>query len=107
MKQLTVNKTLTAPLLTQSLKGLVIKVSITAAILVTMFGIQLAQAQDSNERRSSDSNNLSGSGNFIQRCAEGEILTWYEEPIYDEQGLFVVDWKKVRVCVPEDLTPEG
>jgi hypothetical protein len=28
-------------------------------------------------------------------------------PVYDEDGLFVVCYKKVPFCIPENLEPEG
>ncbi len=40
-------------------------------------------------------------------CPEGSSLIMWDAPIYDEEGLFVVDTEPMPVCIPDDLEPEG
>lgn len=48
----------------------------------------------------------SHSGDFLGRCPEGTVASPFEMPIYDEDdGLFVVGFKTVWFCIPEDLEP--
>ncbi len=44
---------------------------------------------------------------FGNRCPSGTFLSPFDMPIYDEAGLFVVDYKTVWFCLPEDLEPAG
>ena len=44
-------------------------------------------------------------GSFVTPCPKGTVLTPFEMPIYDQAGLFVVDYKTVYYCLPEDLEP--
>lgn len=44
---------------------------------------------------------------LVARCPEGTVLTPWDQPIYDENGLFVIGSKKVFYCLPEDLQPQG
>lgn len=46
-------------------------------------------------------------GYGVTPCPEGTEEVWWDMPIYDEQGLFVIDHVPARVCVPEDLEPAG
>ena len=41
------------------------------------------------------------------RCPAGSVATPFEMPVYDEEGLFVVCYETVSVCIPEDLEPAG
>lgn len=41
------------------------------------------------------------------RCPKGTVSIVHEMPVYDEDGLFVVCYKKVPICVPEGLEPAG
>ncbi len=97
-----INETLTTSLLNQALKSLFI-----AAILIMLAGTQLSQARDSDQSRSDDRRNQSHPSTITIACPEGWVLTWYEQPIYDEEGLFVIGWEKVSMCLPEDLEPVG
>ena len=40
-------------------------------------------------------------------CPEGSSLIIWDAPVYDEEGLFVVDSEPTPVCIPDDLEPEG
>ncbi|MGE0545043.1 MAG: hypothetical protein AB7R89_33215 [Dehalococcoidia bacterium] len=40
-------------------------------------------------------------------CPAGTVLIMWEKPVYDADGLFVVDWELVPYCIPEDLEPAG
>ena len=40
-------------------------------------------------------------------CPAGSVLTPFEMPVYDGNGLFVVDYETVWFCIPEDLEPAG
>lgn len=44
---------------------------------------------------------------FVAPCASGTFLSPFQMPIYDENGLFVVGYKTVWFCIPNDLEPEG
>ena len=44
---------------------------------------------------------------LVARCPEGSALSPFPMPIYDEDGLFVVGYKTVWYCLPEDLEPAG
>ena len=44
---------------------------------------------------------------IVDRCPEDTVLTPYDMPIYDEDGLFVIGYKKTWFCLPVDLEPEG
>lgn len=47
-------------------------------------------------------------GDFeITPCPRGTEEIWWDMPVYDEQGLFVVGYQPTRTCIPEDLEPEG
>jgi hypothetical protein len=35
------------------------------------------------------------------------VATPFEMPVYDEEGLFVVCYETVSVCIPVDLEPAG
>ena len=41
------------------------------------------------------------------KCAKGTVSVLYDMPVYDEDGLFVVCYKKVPFCIPKNLEPEG
>ncbi|MPY91857.1 MAG: hypothetical protein GEV08_01995 [Acidimicrobiia bacterium] len=41
------------------------------------------------------------------RCPEGTFLSPFEEPVYDDDGLFVVGYETTWYCLPEDLEPSG
>ena len=40
-------------------------------------------------------------------CPGGTVATPFEEPIYDENELFVEGYETVWYCLPADLEPEG
>jgi len=40
-------------------------------------------------------------------CPGGTFASPFEQPIYDDEGLFVVDYETVWYCLPNDLEPEG
>lgn len=40
-------------------------------------------------------------------CPGGTVATPFEQPIYDDEGLFVVGYETVWYCLPVDLEPEG
>ncbi len=44
---------------------------------------------------------------FVNRCPSGTFLSPFDMPIYDDEGLFVVGYKTVWFCLPEDLEPAG
>jgi hypothetical protein len=44
---------------------------------------------------------------FAPRCPAGTVLTPFDMPIYDEQGLFAIGFETVWVCLPADLEPAG
>jgi hypothetical protein len=46
-------------------------------------------------------------GRFLGPCPPGTILIWFEQPVYDRAGLFVIGHKLVPYCIPEDLEPAG
>ena len=41
------------------------------------------------------------------KCPKGTHSILYDMPVYDEDGLFVVCYKKVPFCIPDNLEPEG
>ena len=44
---------------------------------------------------------------IIPPCPPGTNLVIFDSPVYDDDGLFVVCFKKVPYCIPSDLEPEG
>ncbi len=44
---------------------------------------------------------------LVAPCPSGTFISPFEMPIYDENGLFVIDYKTVWFCIPNDLEPEG
>lgn len=40
-------------------------------------------------------------------CPEGTYLVMFKMPIYDAQGLFVIDHKLVPYCIDENTVPAG
>lgn len=40
-------------------------------------------------------------------CPEGTQLIIWNQPIYDEEGLFVVDHEPTPYCIDEDFEPAG
>lgn len=44
---------------------------------------------------------------FLGRCPKGTVASPFEMPIYDKDGLFVVGFRTVWFCIPEDLEPAG
>ncbi len=40
-------------------------------------------------------------------CPEGTIEIWWDMPVYDDEGLFVVDFIPTRTCISERLQPAG
>ena len=40
-------------------------------------------------------------------CPGGTVATAFDQPIYDDDGLFVIGSETVWYCVPADLEPEG
>jgi hypothetical protein len=46
-------------------------------------------------------------GTLIAKCPEGTVLVVFDQPVYDASGLFVIGYKPVPYCVPEDLEPAG
>ncbi len=49
---------------------------------------------------------VSGPTGFIN-CGAGYHPSPFDMPIYDEDGLFVVGYKTVWFCIPDDLEPAG
>ena len=47
------------------------------------------------------------SGVLTIACPDGQVPSTFEQPIYDEDGLFVVGYETVHTCIPEDLEPAG
>ncbi len=47
-----------------------------------------------------------GPGGFVN-CPPGTQPTPFDMPIYDDEGLFVVGYKTVWFCLPDDLEPAG
>jgi hypothetical protein len=47
------------------------------------------------------------SDTIILPCPVGTIETWFDVPVYDANGLFVVDYVTTRFCIPENLPPAG
>ena len=43
----------------------------------------------------------------VPPCPEGRTPILFDQPVYDDQGLFVVCLKKTPFCIPDDLEPEG
>lgn len=41
------------------------------------------------------------------RCPSGSHLSAFPMPIYDSDGLFVIGYKTVWYCLPDDLEPAG
>lgn len=44
---------------------------------------------------------------LINRCPKGTHLAPFDMPIYDRNGVFVVGYKTVWMCLPDDLEPAG
>jgi hypothetical protein len=44
---------------------------------------------------------------FGTKCPAGTFLSPFQQPIYDEDGLFVVGFETVWYCLPDDLRPAG
>jgi hypothetical protein len=44
---------------------------------------------------------------WAQRCPLGSSLSPFDMPIYGEDGFFVVGFKTVWMCLPEDVVPAG
>ena len=42
---------------------------------------------------------------IVTPCPTGSVATPFEMPVYDKAGLFVVCYKTVSFCIPEDLEP--
>jgi hypothetical protein len=47
------------------------------------------------------------SDTIILPCPAGTFESWFDVPVYDEAGLFVVDYVTTRFCLPEGLEPAG
>jgi hypothetical protein len=50
---------------------------------------------------------FAGISGFGARCPAGSVLTPFDMPIYDDNGLFVVGLETVWMCLPVDLEPAG
>lgn len=44
---------------------------------------------------------------FGARCPVGSALSPFDMPIYDDDGLFVVGFETIWVCLPANLEPAG
>jgi len=44
---------------------------------------------------------------IIPPCGNNKVLVIFDQPVYDDDGIFVVCYKKVPFCVPAGLQPEG
>ena len=44
---------------------------------------------------------------IIPPCPAGTDLVIYDQPVYDDDGIFIVCLEKVPYCIPEGLRPEG
>ncbi|MGI9285927.1 MAG: hypothetical protein ACR2P1_11105, partial [Pseudomonadales bacterium] len=40
-------------------------------------------------------------------CPAGTEEIWWDAPVYDDEGLFVVGTIPTRTCIPQDLEPAG
>jgi hypothetical protein len=47
-----------------------------------------------------------GPGGLVS-CPAGYHLSPFEMPIYDDDGLFVIGYETVWLCIPDDLEPAG
>lgn len=101
------------------------RISLTAALALT---ITTAQAQDGYGYRPAetipgssgaapdritirDRSNLPQCPNqgpiVVRPCAGDETLILFDQPVYDNEGLFVVCLEKVPYCIPAGLDPAG
>lgn len=55
----------------------------------------------------SNSPGFGGFGVLRDRCPEGQKPSSWQKPIYDKDGLFVIDWQTVATCIPKGLPPAG
>lgn len=58
-------------------------------------------------RQRADGQKFNGPKDFVNRCPLGTHLSPFDMPIYDQEGLFVVGYKTIWFCLPDDLEPEG
>jgi hypothetical protein len=42
----------------------------------------------------------------IPPCPAGTTLVIHDQPVYDENGLFIICLEKVPYCLPDDLRPQ-
>ena len=47
------------------------------------------------------------SDTIVLPCPAGTVESWFDVPVYDANGLFVVDYVSTRFCIPENLEPAG
>lgn len=40
-------------------------------------------------------------------CPAGTVPIWWDMPVYDDDGLFVINHVPTRTCIPENLEPAG
>ena len=47
------------------------------------------------------------SDTIVLPCPAGTVESWFDVPVYDANGLFIVDFVTTRFCLPEGLEPAG
>ncbi len=88
------------------MKNLVLFLGIV--LLVSFGNAEDPRRQDPHKFQSGDGGRQwGGPGDFVSKCASDEVLTAVEVPIYDDEGLFVIGWKTVWMCIPAGLEPAG
>lgn len=96
------------------MKRIIKTASLTALITTVPLGVfampMIAQRQSPQyqlKKERTTNHPVAGSTILVQPCPEGQKRIIWEQPIYDENGLFVVGHKKVAICVPKNGTPAG
>jgi hypothetical protein len=92
--------------------------SLTALVVASMASVTLAaprpttqptqspsHQQTFKKRSQGTSSPFSGPSTLVAPCGKDEVLSTWNKPIYDNQGLFVVGYKKVPICIHKDLEP--
>lgn len=50
---------------------------------------------------------VSGPDGFVNPCPQGTTGIWWDMPVYDDDGLFVIGYVMTWWCIPDDLQPAG
>ncbi len=69
--------------------------------------ISLEAPQSIQMQRRPTSRPPAGPSRLTVGCGPDQVMSSWEKPIYDDQGLFVVGWETVSTCIPKDLEPAG